>query len=176
MKLQFLSFDAIFAIIIFTFAITILGFVWYSISSQLATAYGTGTSAMQVQLEYLLENLLTQGYPPNWQSVVGTTNTLTWTNVSVGVGNGKPDQIDMNKFMTLMSMANNNYQATKQLLGIGFDYYVTLNVGSASVPIGLNPTKNGAVSIQVANKAVTVNGQSANLQIIVWTNSSFGIG
>ena len=39
MKMQFWSFDVIFAIVIFSVAITILAFTWYDINNQLSLAY-----------------------------------------------------------------------------------------------------------------------------------------
>jgi len=181
MKLQFLSFDAIFAIVIFTFAVSLMAFVWYTINSQAAISTGTSIQSMQLQLESVSEKMLGSGYPINWQSNVDASNSLTWANISAGIGNGFSGTISYQKATTLAAMANGNYLATKPLLGVAFDYYITIKSASYYVAIGKKPaaqsgTALNGVTQQVTNKAVTINGQPANMQIFIWTNSSFGIG
>lgn len=181
MKLQFLSFDAIFAIVIFTFAVSMLAFVWYTINSQASISTGTSIQSMQLQLESLSDKILGPGYPSNWYSTIDTSNTLTWANISAGIGNGLGGGISNVKLATLSSMANGNYLATKSILGVQFDYYITITSKNYNFAIGKKPkAQSGSalngVTEQVTNKQVVINGQGANMQIFIWTNSSFGIG
>ncbi len=176
MKAQFWSFDVIFAMVIFAVAILILTYVWYNINNQFSLAYGNGVGNMEEQLNELSVRLLSAGSPPNWNSVVNVTNTSTWSNVSIGLGSGQSKVLSMQKIMTFSSMANYNYQATKQPLGIGFDYYILITGKNFVIPIGLNPNTNGAVTVQVQTEPVIIDGNSATIKIMVWTNSSFGIG
>lgn len=181
MKLQFLSFDAIFAIVIFTFAVSMLAFVWYTINSQASISTGTGVQSMQLQLESLSERILSPGYPAGWYSMIDTSNSLTWTNISAGLGNGMNGGISSAKLGTLSSMANGNYPATKAILGVQFDYYITISSNNYNFAVGKKPKPQlgsalNGVTQQVTNKQVVINGQAANMQILIWTNSSFGIG
>ncbi|MDE1845719.1 MAG: hypothetical protein KGH53_00325 [Candidatus Micrarchaeota archaeon] len=181
MKLQFLSFDAIFAIVIFTFAVSLMAFVWYTINSQTSISTGTSIQSMQLQLESLSEKILGTGYPSNWYSIADPANSLTWSNLTVGLGNGATGVLSQNKVNALFSMANGNYLATKPLLGVSFDYYIVISSSNYNLAIGKKPAPlvgsalNG-VTQQLTNKAVVINGQGANMQIFIWTNSSFGIG
>lgn len=181
MKLQFLSFDAIFAIVIFTFAVSMLAFVWYTINSQASISTGAGTQSMQLQLESLSEKILGPGYPANWYSLVDTSNTLTWANISVGLGSNTGGSLSPLKLATLASMSGGNYLYTKPLLGVGYDYYIVISTSGYRVAIGKKPAPQigsalNGVTIQSTSKSVTINGQAANMQILIWTNSSFGIG
>lgn len=181
MKLQFLSFDAIFAIVIFTFAVSMMAFVWYTVNSQSSIATGTGVQSMQLQLETLSEKILGTGYPINWYSGIDTSNSLTWVNLSAGLGSGPLGTLSYNKVVTLAAMSNGNYPATKPLLGVSFDYYIVIKNNNYYLTMGKKPvpqigTALNGVTQQVTNKAVTINGQPANMQIFIWTNSSFGIG
>lgn len=181
MKLQFLSFDAIFAIVIFTFAVSLLAFIWYTINSQISVASGTNYENMQLQLESLSERILGTGYPVGWYSKIDASNGQTWSNISIGIGTGIPGQISSAKLATFASMANGNYLATKQLVGVSFDYYIVISSANyhlaiGKVPIRLSGGSLPGVTQQVTTKSVTVNGQPATMQLYVWTNSSFGIG
>ncbi len=173
MKAQFWSFDVIFAMVIFGVALTILAYVWYSINNQFSIAYGYGVGTMQAQLDNLASTLLTQGNPPNWYALVVANNTATWGNVSIGIGSSS--NLSAQKIMTLASMANYNYQATKPLLGVGYDYYIVISGSGFSIPIGLNPSKNGAISVQVVNEKAILEGSPVTISISVWTNTSFGV-
>lgn len=176
LKAQFWSFDVIFAIIIFSVAITILGFTWYNISNQLSLAYGSGSAVAQLQAHALSQNLLSPGSPANWQNVVNTTNTLTWSNVSVGLGTvASQSNISISKIYTLMSMANINYQATKQELGVGFDYYIVITGSSINITIGKNPSTNGALSVYVEKRSAFVSGTPVVISSIVWTNTGLAV-
>ncbi|MDE1824838.1 MAG: hypothetical protein KGH61_05360 [Candidatus Micrarchaeota archaeon] len=181
MKLQFLSFDVIFAVVTFAFAVSMLAFVWYTINSQLAISSGTGVQNMQVELQAVSDKLLGTGYPNNWYAAVTISNTITWSNMSIGLGGQTPGLLSLGKVMTFESMANGNYLATKPMLGVEYDYYVTIQGTNFIIPIGRKPSPfpsgglNG-VTVQSTTKAVTINGQSASMQIYIWTNSSFGVG
>src|SRR6267378_699322 len=85
-KAQFWSFDVIFAIIIFTTAITILAITWFSVNNQLSLAYGNGAVVMQIQTKTFAQQLMSPGAPSNWQGTINTTNSLTWGGISIGLG------------------------------------------------------------------------------------------
>jgi len=180
MKAQFWSFDVIFAIVIFSIAITILAFTWYNINNQLSLAYGNGATIMQLQAASFAKTLLSSGSPSNWESIVNTTNTNTWNFTSIGIGATNGTGISSKKLYTLMSMANYNYQATKQALGIGFDYYITItstssNGGSISATIGMNPGKGRALTVYVEKRSSFINGNPVQIVIDLWTNTPIGV-
>ncbi|MEM0148615.1 MAG: hypothetical protein QXY10_03405, partial [Candidatus Micrarchaeaceae archaeon] len=122
-KLQFWSFDMIFAIIIFGVAITIVGYTWYNISNQLSISYGETQPILAAQAQSFAQSLFTQGYPNDWQSVINFTNISTWYGVNIGLLNSA-GTLSANKILALSSIANYNYKASKFPLGIIFDYYI----------------------------------------------------
>ena len=177
MKAQFWSFDVIFAIIIFSISLTIIGFAWYNLNSQLSLSYGSASVIEQLQAHSLAQNLLSPGSPSGWQSFVNTTNSLTWAGVSVGLANSTlSTALSPSKIYTLMSMANTNYQATKQELGVGYDYYIVITSKGYNITIGRNPSKNGALATFVDRRNAFVGTSPAVVEVIVWTNSTLGIG
>jgi hypothetical protein len=178
MKAQFWSFDAMFAMLIFLFAIVMLSFVWYNISNQLPLAAGYGPNGMLLQLNLLQAELLSSGSPSGWASSVNITDPNTWSNISIGIGTGSGTGVSYSKLMELDAMSNYDYNATKGALGIGFDYYIT--VRSDTIPmdirIGRDPANSGTTSVQVAHEGVVIDGEPAEATITLWTNSTFGIG
>ena len=180
-KAQFWSFDVIFAVVIFSFAVTILALTWFNISNQLSVSYGNGAGIMQLQLQSLTQNLFSPGTPVNWQSSINATNVNTWSGITVGLESSQGSTtLSSNKVYTLLSMANYNYPATKQALGIGYDYYIRItsnsNVGSGiNLTIGKNPSNNGALTVYINRGSAVMNGVPVNLQVIVWTNTTLGI-
>lgn len=177
-KAQFWSFDVIFAVVIFSFAITILAFTWFNINNQLSLGYSNGSGIMQLQLQSLSQNLLTPGLPSNWQSTVDTSNSATWTGVSIGLMQSQGSYaLSQSKVYALASMANANYPATKQALGLGFDYYITIKSNSdvgpgINISIGSNPFSNGALTIYVNNAAATMDGVPVTVMTVLWTNTT----
>lgn len=176
MKAQFWSFDVIFAIIIFSIAITLLGFAWYNVSNQLSLSYGGGTIVAQLQTKALAQNLLSPGSPANWPSLINTTNTVTWGNVSIGLASTSGiANLSSNKLYTFIAMSNTNYQATKQELGIGYDYYIEIYGGPINVTVGKNPSTNGALSIYVEKRNAFLQGNPVTITTIVWTNTALAV-
>lgn len=176
MKAQFWSFDAVFATVIFGVAIVLLTIVWFAVSSQFSLSSGLGVSTMQVQLQSLQRRLLATGSPPNWNAVVNVSNTISWSNVSGSLGLGNGTALSQAKVMTFLSMTHNitSYQATKALLGIGYEYYITITGSDFAVSIGLSP--NNPTSIQVARLSATMNNAPVKVLLEVWTNRSAGVG
>ncbi len=174
MKAQFWSIDVIFAIVLFSIAIVIITFVWYSISNQFAIANGYGVGSMQAQLQGLESRIVSQGHPSYWNSAVDVSNTITWANMSVGLADGQ-GSLSTGKIMTLMAMASTNYQATKQDLGVGYDYYIVIKSNTFNVNMGLNPKGHNATSIQVATLPIVAGGSPGYMQLLVWTNTTFGV-
>lgn len=178
MKAQFWSFDVIFAMVVFGSALLLITFVWLGVSSQFSLSYGLGTQIMQAQAQSLQARILGQGNPVNWYSQVNVINTNTWSNISIGLGTGVGSQLSQNKVMTLMSMSNYNsisYQATKSLLGVGFDYYILINATNYTVALGLPPYQYKPYAVVVAKQSAILNGLPATMQVILWTNKTFGV-
>jgi hypothetical protein len=178
MKAQFWSFDIIFAIIIFLSAIILLSYIWLTISNEISTGSVYSVGEMQIQEQDLSSKLLSTGYPENWYSLINATNVQTWNNMSIGVGTGQFNTVSYQKFLVLMAMSDYNYttyQETKSMLGITFNYYITISNNNMNMKIGLNPQSYSASSVQVATKNIYINGQQAQMKILLWTNSSSGI-
>lgn len=179
MKAQFWSIDMVFAIVIFSGGIILLSFVWSSINSQFSSSYGFSIGTMQMQLNNLLQRIQTTGSPQNWNSMVSVNSPTTWNNISVGLESAHGGGVlSRNKLLTLMAMANSNYQSTKQALGVGYDYYITVSSqGQYNISFGLSPFAENATAIQTATVPVVLdNGQTGSMRVIVWTNTTFGVG
>ena len=177
----------IFAIIIFSFAITVLAFTWFNINNQLSINYGNGDAIMQLQLQNLNQNLFYVGNPvvPVWLNSVQAGNSTSWQNVTIGLApsfrQGRSNKaitvIDPNKLYAFMSMAGYNYPATKQSLGIGFDYYITIqstsSVGSGiNMSIGRNPASYGALTVDVSKRYALLSNIPVVVTTMIWTNST----
>lgn len=173
MKLQFWSFDIIFAVVVFTVTLTVISFVWFDITNQLSLSYGGSSTIMQIQTQTLAYTLLSPGSPSYWEGTVNTTNSSTWNNISVGLGSGKG--LSMKKIYTLMAMSNNNYQATKQALGIGYDYYIKIYNNNINITIGSNPITNNGYTVYVIRKVSSINGVPVTVEIVLWTGTAFGV-
>ena len=177
-KAQFWSFDVVFALVIFGVALTVLTFTWYNINNQLSLAYGSGDIILQLQVKSLASSILSTGVPSDWQSVTNTVNTLTWGNVSIGLASApSSSNLSSSKLYTMMSMANYNYPATKQLLGMAFDYYIMITsnpTGGAglNITMGRNPQSNGARTTYVERRSAFINGIPVSVTIIAWTNTT----
>ncbi len=175
-KAQFWSFDVIFAMVIFVLALTLLGYTWYNINNQLSLSYGGGAVIAQLQVHSLAQELLSQGYPTGWTSIVNTTNTLTWNNMSIGLTTSSSSTtLSPQKLYAFMSMANANYQATKQVLGVGYDYYIIISSGGVNMTIGSNPNANGALSVYVEKRNIFFGGSPATMTVELWTNTALAV-
>jgi len=178
MKAQFWSFDVIFAMVIFGTAIVILTFVWSGASNQYSLAYGLGVVNLQAQLQGLQNRILMQGTPSNWNSFINVSAPSKWPSMSIGLGTGNGTALSPNKILTLMAMSSHNatsYQATKSLLGVGYDYYIIIYGDNVNIRLGMAPYKYKATAIQVASQSASLNGMPVKMQIMVWTNKTFGV-
>ncbi len=181
-KAQFWSSDLIFSVVIFSFALTILAYTWFNIGNQLASAYSGTSIILQLQAQTLVQNLMTTGAPANWQSTVDTTNVMDWRDVSVGLASTSSNSsISTGKLYALISMANYNYPASKQPLGVAFDYYITIvgSPGSANtinIGIGRNPSTNIVLAEHSQRISATLNGVPVIVTVTVWTNTNFALG
>ena len=179
MKVQFWSFDVIFAMVIFGVSLTLITYVWYNISNQYAIASGLGVASMQAQMRGMQESMLLPGAPSNWNSVLNVSNTLSWRNISVGLGTGGGSAISNSKVQSLFAFSSYNamtYQATKSLLGVGYDYYIRISARNVSMVMGRNPIAYNAVTVQVSDMPVLIDGRLADLHMELWTNTTFGVG
>ncbi len=174
MKAQFWSFDIIFAIIIFVFAVVILTYVWLNISSVSSLQSANNLNRMQLQLQVLGTQLLTPGNPSNWNQKVNLASPGSWENLSLGMGNGTQGALSQSKINELNNMSIANYQATKPALGISYDYYIDF-IGTNS-EIGINPANGNVVSSQVITIPAVLNGRQVNVQIQLWSNSTISLG
>ncbi len=176
MRLQFWSFDIVFAIVIFSAAMTLIAFEWSGIEGQLSIAYSNNAQVMQLQAQTLGRSIFYTGWPPNWEGTVNSSNSLTWGLVSIGIGTGNGTQISPQKLAALLSMANSNYPATKQLLGVSYNYYIRISSQTVNLSIGKNPAKYGAVTIYSSFTNGYVYGSPVSVTASVWTNTSYGEG
>lgn len=164
--------------VIFGTALVLLTFAWSSMSGQLSSTYGLGLQNMQAQAQSLQSRILTPGSPQDWASQVNISNTGSWSNVSIGLGTGSGSQLSLAKIYTLAAMTNHNstsYQATKQLIGVGYDYYIVISTGNVTLAMGSYPFNKNPYAIQTATKSATLDGRPATVQIMIWTNKSFGV-
>ncbi len=179
MRAQFWSFDIIFAIVIFSVALTLLVYTWYNVNNQLSLVYGNGASIMQLEVQGLSRSILTEGSPPYWNSMVNTSNPSTWSGISVGLATGPHTaELSQSKLYTLMAMAANStgYQETKQVLGIGYDYYIAISGGGINVSIGENPATGGSLTTYVNSEHAFIGSTPVKVQVEVWTSQPFGVG
>ncbi len=175
-KGQFWSFDVIFAIIVFSVVIVILAFTWNNVSNQLGSSYGNNAEIMQTEAVTLAKSLLSTGYPSNWMSMVNTTNPVTWDNVSVGLTDAHGSTvISSAKLYTFIAMSNYNYQSTKQVLGIGYDYYITIKNSELNISVGENPNTNGARDVYSYSETGVLDGQPVNIDVIVWSAQNIAV-
>ena len=167
----------VFAMIVFTVAVIILSTVWAKSNSEFSVISGFGVGNMQQQLLGLEQRILTPGSPSNWNSFISVNSISQWDNISVGLGAGNSSIVSSQKVIELMAMSNTNYQATKQSMGVGYDYYITIfSPNQYNVSIGENPITNNAVAIQTAVIPVVLdNGVAGTMRISVWTNTTFGV-
>ena len=175
MKAQFWSMDAVFALVIFGVAVVLITYVWYGVTNQFALANGNGVGVAQSQLQSLQSRLVSDGSPASWYTAVNISNPSTWNNISIGLGGNGHMNLSQQKVLTLMAMSSHNYQATKQDLGVGYDYYITIVGSNYDIAIGLNPALMNATTEQVADMPVTIGGSAAQMHIIIWTNTTFGV-
>lgn len=173
MKAQFWSFDAVFGVVVFIFGVVILSYAWITISGSYTSSSSNNAGVMQSELIQLNSQLFSSGTPSNWDSLVDVSNTMTWGGISIGIG--KYSSISNNKLISFIAMSNENYQSTKDNLGITYDYYINITSSTFKISIGRNPQLFNATSINVLKEPITINGAPATAQIMVWTNTSFGI-
>jgi hypothetical protein len=180
MRGQIWSMDLIFAVVIFSFTITILGVAWLHTSNGLSSTYGNSQGLIFIQAGAMSDTLLSAGTPTDWQSAVSTTNSLTWIGISPGIEavSGQP-QISAPKLYALMAMAATNYTATKPLFGIGNDYYIIIGspgAGVANITIGRNPLASNASTIYINKRSAVLDGNPVWVQVMIWSNSTSGAG
>jgi len=91
------------------FSIGILVFLVYSLN------YGGEAKEIFEKLDndakFILGNILSEGYPPNWDEDV----------VKIGVLSN--DRIDEDKLKKFLNLSTNDYQKTKTLFNTKYDYY-----------------------------------------------------
>jgi hypothetical protein len=180
MRGQIWSLDVIFALVIFSFTVTLLTLTWLSVSNQLAVSYAGSSGLMAMQARSFSDIIMSPGSPADWYEMINTTNKDTWGAVSPGItypGNGSISQA---KLLALVSMANSNYQATKPEFGLGYDYYIAIHSGLqyqnyVNLSIGRNPASNNALTVYVDRESSMINGVPVVVEVMVWSNSTGGL-
>ena len=175
MRAQFWSFDVIFAIVIFTVAMTILAFTWYNVNSELAISSSGSGTIMQLQSQVLSQALLSEGYPAHWYSQVNLSDPSTWQKISVGIEASNGTEISSKKLYTFMAMAASDYGLTKQLLGVSYNYYIIIYNSEINITIGLNPSTNAALTTYVISRYSYIDGQPVRIKIMLWTNTQSAV-
>lgn len=175
MKAQFWSFDVIFAIVIFVFAIVILTYVWLSIAGQFSLANSGNLARLQSQLQSLSVSLLSQGSPTDWNQVVNLSSPGSWQNLSIGLGNGTVGALSQSKINRLGNLSAANYQAVKPALGVAYEYYITFAGAGNTIAIGMNPANANITTVQSLVIPAVINGNAIQVQLELWSNSTLGI-
>ena len=173
MKLQFWSMDMIFAIVIFAITMVILTYVWFNVSQQFSITYSDTYSNMQSNMQQLTDKLLTTGTPSDWYYSVDPANLSTWTNTSIGLAGSTGGPLSEAKIAKLNAVSLINYEASKQLLGVSYNYYIVIYAPQLyNLSIGLNPLDYNATTVVVQNTHVILNnGVPAELRVMLWTTS-----
>ncbi len=171
-RAQFWSFDALFAMIIFLAAITILAIAWLDISNQLSLATGGTSYIMQLQSEAVAQNLMSTGSPADWQSAVNTSSVSTWGDIGIGLAQsqGSPS-LSAAKMYALMSMVDYNYSMAGQDLGTSFNYYIIINSSTLNITMGRSPLTGNSVTTYISRKSAFINGEAAQITVMVWSGS-----
>ena len=175
-KAQFWSFDLIFAMVIFSVALTILAFTWFSVTNQLALSYGGGSSLFQLRTDSFTQTVLSEGSPTDWYDVINTTNSLTWSGITVGLGASQTNTtLSSAKIDALISMQSYDYNATKQALGAPYEYFITITSperygAGINMSIGKNPASFNAVTIGTETRSAVLNGRPVSVSVELWTN------
>jgi hypothetical protein len=180
LKLQIWSLDLIFAVVIFSFTVTIVAVAWLHISNGLSSSYGNSQGIIYLQSTAMSDTLLSTGAPADWVSIVNTTNSLSWRGLAPGIITAPgQSQISPAKLYALESMVSTNYTATKPLFGLGNDYYIIIGSpgkGIANITIGHNPSAYNASTIYVNKRSAVLYGSTVPITIMVWSNSTSDAG
>ncbi len=176
LKAQFWSLDIVFAIVIFSVALTILAYTWLNVNTNLSLSYGNANFIMQTQAQIVARNILTPGYPSNWQSIVNTTNPSTWIGVSAGLSVSEGStELSIAKIYSLQSMAAYNYTQSEEALGASYNYYIAIDTSAYNITIGKNPLQNGAVTIVTTDEGAFINGVPARVAVYIWSSSKTSV-
>lgn len=103
------------------------------------------------------------GRPSNWSS----SNVVV-----IGLSDGTPNVLNPDKAAALLTV---NYNTSKELLGVPYDFYIELNRTSGSVfTVGGNQTLYGspptnATNIIIVKRMIIMSGQTGTLTLKVWS-------
>jgi hypothetical protein len=165
--------DMIFAIVIFAITMVILTYVWFNVSQQFSITYSNAYGNMQSDMQQLTNRLLTTGTPSNWYYSVDPANLSTWTNTSIGLASSTGGRLSEAKIAKLYALSLINYDASKQLLGVSYNYYIVIYSPQLyNLTIGPNPLAYNATTVVVQDTPVILdNGVPAELRVMLWTTS-----
>jgi hypothetical protein len=165
--------DMIFAIVIFAITMVILTYVWFNVSQQFSITYSNAYGNMQSDMQQLTNRLLTTGTPSNWYYSVDPANLSTWTNTSIGLASSTGGRLSEAKIAKLYALSLINYDASKQLLGVSYNYYIVIYSPQLyNLTIGPNPLAYNATTVVVQDTPVILdNGVPAELRVMLWATS-----
>jgi len=175
-RAQFWSFDALFAMIIFVAAITILSLAWFNISTELSLSSGSISYIMQLQSQAVAQNIVSAGSPQNWQSIVNLSAPITWERVGVGLASSQgSSSLSPAKLYALQSMVNSNYSTAGLELGTDFNYYITIDSSQFNVTMGMNPVTSNSVTTFLNRKSAYINGVPVEISVYIWSGSTSSV-
>ena len=150
-KAQAWGFDVMIASIIFVAGITT--FYFYAIN-QPGEAKGI-LEELSYEGSIIAENLLSEGFPENWNS----------DNV-IKIGITTDNRINETKLGRFINLTNSSYDKTKSLFNIKFDYYVTIS-GSGLGEIGL-PNSTDPDSLIKIDRLTIYQEKPVTLTVNIW--------
>ena len=117
-------------------------------------------SALKKESSLIAESLLTSGFPENWNS----------QNVII-IGLTDDDQFNETKLQRFYDLAQSNYDTTKPLFNIRYDYLVNfsraIDVNSIEISsIGLQP--NNQKNLAKTERAIVYKGEIITMEVYSW--------
>lgn len=161
-KGQFFSYDAIVAGLMYAVLLTILYVYWSSLRSTMFTQIdGMFSTSMAVS-----NLLLTTGNPVNW-----TASNVNQIGLTTGFNSLELDPNKVAYFQFLANSSLSSYYNTSSRIGVApYQFYITID---ANPPIDIGnpplPTATGQISIV---RPVIYEGNSSNLTVTIWSNST----
>lgn len=153
--------DLMVAMIIFS--IGILFFLLYSFNNAAVSA--GNYEAIYNEGKLISENLLSEGYPENWNS----SNVLL-------IGLTKDNKIDQNKLEEFYNLSQNDYYRTKKIFGTRYDYYFliegNLTVNSTEMSgfgkPGVNIAEINPKNLIKINRVSVYKNKPVEISIYLW--------
>ncbi len=177
-KGQYFSFDAIMASVIFILALTLLSSHWFSLRAQIDDR----SDYLQTEAFRISDALLGPGDPPNWYFDIPHA-----TRVGLSVNSSLPSDLNLDTLQMAQGIISSDeraYNASRNLLGTGADYWVEVNTtyfdrNYQNFTFGrrpLNPTEIAKVRREIVVKTNSNPNQihyyPGNMTLYLWTNKT----